>query len=128
MASTHLRCVWAGVRRTVAGGFAGGAEREPDISFSDTQINVLGAVGNRRTWRTGSRHLRRSSFRSRSCGRARSTCSAGLSANGGSEVKLSGGQIDDFLTLSERGTINIFGTEFFLDGVPLDALTLDEAF
>ncbi|MEM7577997.1 MAG: hypothetical protein AAF328_11060 [Planctomycetota bacterium] len=43
-------------------------------------------------------------------------------------MKLSGGQIDDFLTLSERGTINIFGTEFFLDGVPLDALTLDEAF
>jgi hypothetical protein len=53
---------------------------------------------------------------------------SGFDAFDGSVVNLSGGSIGDDFDAMVGSTVNLFGTSFFLDGVELVDLVLDEAF
>ena len=53
--------------------------------------------------------------------------SANFQANSGSLVQISGGTFGMFLT-ADDSEMNIFGTEFFIDGIELDKLTPGQAF
>ena len=48
--------------------------------------------------------------------------------NSGSTLNMSGGTLGGNIEASSGSEINLFGTEFFLNGIELDSLVLDEAF